>query len=194
MVLINRHIKKQYKKTLNLLIKDLGRSVEVIKKPVKYECFNCYFDKLTNTSTNECRWALQETLQKQQEHVDSGGVGLRYKYFSKSRCPICKGKGFLETVRRQWVDCKVTWNPDGSEELNAGISGTAGKVLVELKANPKYYKLFSNCITIKVDDIICKLFKPPILRGLGNESILIVIAFTDALPEEDDSETLKEYT
>lgn len=191
--LVNKTTKKLFKRTLNNLISDLGRPVEVMKKPVKYECFNCYYDKLTNSSTNTCKWTLIETLQKQQEHADNGGVGLRYKFFSKSRCPICKGKGFLETTRKQKIKCKITWNPTDNDALTFGESGVEGKILVELKTDPKYHKLFSDSVSITVDDLACKLFKPPVLRGLGNEAVLVIIAFTNDTPQDTD-DVIKEYT
>ncbi len=181
---VSNYTKARYKKIVGSLINDLSKAVEVFKKPLKNECPNCYFDKTTNTSTNTCRWTLPETLQKQQEYVNSGGIGIRYKFFSKSRCPICKGKGFLEVFRKQWVNCKVTWNPLDTSDFLVGPSGIDTKLLVELKTDPKYLQLFSTCDTIKIGDISCKLYKPPIVRGLGNDSILVVIAFTDQVIDE----------
>jgi len=191
---VSKNVKKHFKDVLNSFVKDLGRSVEVLKKPIKYECFNCYFDKLTNTSTNTCRWTLLETLSNQQAYEDSGGIGIKYKYFSKSRCPVCKGKGFLETIRKQRVDCKINWNPNDVLDLGVSPAGIEDKLLVELKTDPKYYKLFNTCISMKIDDVSCKLFKSPILRGLGNKAILVVIAYVNEVLEEDNSDILKEYT
>ena len=189
---VSKNIKQRYKKILNSFISDLSRPVAVFKKPIRHECPNCFYDKLTNTSTNMCRWTLPEAIQKQHEYEDSGGIGLRYKYFSKSRCPICKGKGVLETIRKQWVDCKVNWDLDPSD-IESGPSGLDNKLLVELKVDPKYVKLFSNCDVIKIDDIPYKLFKPPILRGKGNDSVLVIIAFTDQITEEDLNDVTKDY-
>lgn len=191
---VGKHTKHRYKKILNSFINDLSRSVEVFKKPIRHECPNCFYDKLTNTSTNTCKWTLIETMQKQHEYEDSGGIGVRYKYFSKGRCPVCKGKGVLEVIRKQWVDCKINWNPLDNSDILSGASGLDNKLLVELKTNPKYIKLFSNCDTMKIDEISCKLYKPPVLRGLGNEAILVVIAFTDQLIGEDEDDVTKDYT
>jgi len=40
----------------------------------------------------------------------------------------------------------------------------------------------------------CKLSRPPILRGLGNQSVLIITAFTTEKPKIDSSEIIKEYS
>ena len=190
---VSKYTKARYKKIVGSLINDLSKSVEVFKKPVKYECPNCYFDKTTNASTNTCKWTLPETLQKQQEYLDSGGLGLKYKFFSKGRCPICKGKGFLESVRKQWVNCKITWNPMDTSEFLVGPSGIDTKLFVELKTDPKYLKLFTNCDIIKIGEVSCNLYKPHIIRGLGNDSVLVVIAFSEQVLVSDD-EVNKEYT
>jgi hypothetical protein len=55
---VGKNIKQKYKKIINSFINDLSRPVEVLKKPTKHECPNCYYDKLTNTSTNQCKYSL----------------------------------------------------------------------------------------------------------------------------------------
>lgn len=191
---ISDKTKKQYKKVMNSIIKDLGRPVEVIKQPVKHECPNCYYDKLTGTSTNECKWDALEAVQKQQEYIASGGIGQRYRYFTRGRCPICRGSGYLETLRKIWIDCKITWAPGSSDDLTFTAAGVEGSTLVELKVDPKYHDVFKNCRSIRVDGIECKLSKIPILRGLGNQSLMIVTAFTTDKPEISNSEKLNDYT
>jgi hypothetical protein len=190
---ISDKTKRNYKKRINSVIKDLGRPIEVFKQPAKYECFNCYYDKLTDTSTNECKWTIQEATQKQQEYINAGGIGLRYKYFSRGRCPVCKGQGYLETVRKVWIDCKITWAPDANSDLTYTAAGVEGSTIIELKVDPKYFEVFKNCSSIRVDGIECKLSKLPTLRGLGNKSLMIVTAFTTEKPRIDREEQLKDY-
>jgi hypothetical protein len=39
----------------------------------------------------------------------------------------------------------------------------------------------------------CKLSKPPILRGLGNKSVLVIVAFTAEKLKTDNDEIRKGY-
>jgi hypothetical protein len=45
-----------------------------------------------------------------------------------------------------------------------------------------------------VDGIECKMSRPPILRGLGTQAVLIITAFTTDKPKIDSGEIIKEYT
>jgi hypothetical protein len=54
--------------------------------------------------------------------------------------------------------------------------------------------LFKNCSRIVVDGVECKLSKPPILRGLGTQAILIVSAFTTEKPRVSSDEFIKDYS
>lgn len=184
--------KKKYTTIIRDIIDDLGRPVEVFKKPSKYECLNCHYDKLKDSSTGICKWTPAEAFQKQSDYENSGGVGTRYKFFSKGRCPICKGKGYLETIRKVWVKCKITWDPEADGTLVHDSPGVAGSTSVELKTDPKYLDLFKNCVYLKVDNMECVLAKPPTLRGIGSKSLLIVLAFTsDGVVNTDDQQ--KDY-
>ena len=175
---IGTFTRKKFTNSIRDIMSDLGRPVEVFKKPTKHECFNCYYDKLTNSSTNTCKWTLAEALQKQTEYIQAGGIGLKYKYFSTGRCPICKGKGYLETLRKAWVKCKITWDPEADGALISDSPGVSGSTNVELKTDPKYLSLFTDCIHMFVDGVKCVLAKPPIIRGIGEASLLVILAFT----------------
>jgi len=175
---ISTTTRKKFTNSIRDIMSDLSRPIEVFKTPIKHECFNCYYDKLTNSSTNTCKWTLAEALQKQNEYAQSGGIGVKYKYFSTGRCPICKGKGYLETLRKAWVKCKITWDPKADTEFISDPAGVSGNTSVELKTDPKYINLFTDCTHMFVDDIKCVLSKPPIIRGIGEASLLIILAFT----------------
>lgn len=182
---IGSKTKSKYKKTILSVVNDLGRSVEIYKEPTKYECFNCYFDSLTGKSTNKCKWTLAETIQKQNEYESSGGIGLRYKYFSRGRCPICRGNGYLETTRKTRITCKVTWSPKDDNDNLYTIVGKEGETVVELKTDPKYYNTFKNATKVFVDNVECKIAAPPIMRGLGNNSVLVIHLYTEYKPDSD---------
>lgn len=200
--------KRKHQKAIRDIIKGLSRKVLIYKQPLKSECPNCYYDKLTNRSTGKCKWTLEEANQKQLEWEASNPSAapddcetitvsnLRYKWFQYGRCPVCFGAGYLETKRKSWADCLVIWNPrarPGGNEMVYTPAGTEGSTIVELKTNPKYFDLFKNCDYIVVDGVNCKISRPPILRGLGVQAVLIIIAFTTDKPSVDSDEVIKEY-
>ncbi len=193
---ISSRVKKQHKLAIQNVIKGLSREVLVYKQPVKTECPNCYYDKFTSSSTGKCKWTPVEAVAQQDAWEAAGNQSTRYKYFLKGRCPICRAKGYLETQRRSWAACLVTWDPSSrgfDNSLTFTPAGAEGSTIVALKTDPKYYDLFKNSVKIVVDNIECKLSKPPVLRGMGTQSVLIVTAFTTEKVGIDGSEIIKDY-
>jgi len=194
---ISKRVKEKHKKAIRNVIKGLSRKVEVYKQPRKLECPNCYYDKFTDSSTGKCKWTPVEALQKQIDYENEGNTDLRYRYFKFGRCPVCRGQGYLTIKRKVWVDCLVTWDPGARGSRNSitfTAAGTEGSTLVQLKADPKHYDLFKNSSRIIVDGVECKISKPPILRGLGTQAVLIITAFTTEKPKIDSGEIIKDYT
>lgn len=203
--------KQRFRDRIRDVIRGLSRKVLIYKQPIKSECPNCYYDKMTGRSSGKCRWTAAQAQQKQAEwalanpatgNPTNPAVGcdaptVRYKYFVKGRCPVCKGKGYLETRRKRWVDALVTWDPSqrgAGNEMIYTPAGTEGSTIVQLKTDPKYYDLFKNAERIIIDGVECKMSRPPILRGLGNQSILIITAFTTEKPKLDSEEIIKDYS
>ena len=179
--------KNRFKNSIREVIKGFSRKVVVYKQPIQNICLNCYFDKLTGRSSGKCCWTMEEVAAKN----DS----TKYKWFKNGRCPICSGKGYIEIKRKVCISCLVTWEPDtrSGNTITYTAAGVEGATLVQLKTDPKYYDLFKNCSSIVVDSVACKLSKPPILRGLGNQSVLVVIAFTTDKLKTDSDEIIKGY-
>ena len=191
---ISERVKRKHKKAIRNVIKGLSRQVEVHKQPAKHECPNCYYDKFTDSSTGKCKWTPYEAIQKQGEYEAGGGTGLRYKYFKYGRCPVCRGQGYLIVKRKAWADCVVNWNPrERDNSITYTAAGTEGSTIVVLKTDPKYYNLFKNSNRIYVDGVECKISKPPIMRGLGTQAVLIITAFTTEKPSLDSGEIIKDY-
>ncbi len=188
MARINNKARTRYRKTIRSVVQGLSRKVAIYRQPTKADCPNCFYDKLTNRSTSKCKWTAVEAAAKNDV--------TRYKYFVRGRCPICHDKGYLETQRKVWVDCKVTWDPlqRGGNQMVYTPAGTEGSTIVELKTHTKHYDLFKNCLRLVVDGVECRLSRPPILRGLGAQALLIITAFTTEKPKTDSSEIVKDYT
>ena len=191
---ISPKTKNRFKHAIKDLIKGLGRKIKVYKQPIKGECYNCFYDKLTNSSTGKCKWTALEAITKQQEYeAATSNTDIRYKFFKVGRCPVCKGKGYIESQRSIWIECLVIWNPNERNTLTFTPAGNEGSTIVELKTDPKYHDLFKNCSKVVVDGISCLLSSPPILRGLGNKSVLVITAFTTDKTSIDHDEILKNY-
>jgi len=192
---ISKRVKDKHKKAIRNVIKGLSRAVEVYKQPRKLECPNCYFDKFTESSTGKCKWTPVEAIEQQIMYEAEGGEDVRYKYFKFGRCPVCRGQGYLTVKRKVWADCIVTWDPQaGRNSVTYTPAGTEGSTIVQLKTDPKNYDLFKNSSRIVVDGVECKLSKPPILRGLGTQAVLIITAFTTEKPSIDSGEIIKDYS
>jgi hypothetical protein len=193
---ISKRVKEKHQKAIRNVIKGLSRKVEVYKQPRKMECPNCYYDKFTDNSTGKCKWTPVEAMERQVAHEVTYPDEIRYKYFKFGRCPVCRGQGYLTIKRKVWADCVVTWDPGARGSRNSitfTAAGTEGSTLVQLKTDPKYYDLFKNSSRIVVDGVECKLSKPPILRGLGTQAVLMITAFTTEKPSIDSGEIIKDY-
>lgn len=192
---IGKKTKERFRRRVQDVIKGLSDEVLVYKNSIEDDCPNCFFDKATNSSTNKCKWTALEASTKQQEYeAETGKSDLRYKFFKLGRCPVCKGSGTLAVRRKVWVKCLVTWNPQNrNNEQVYTPAGSETSTVVELKTDPKHQKLFNSCKEVFVDDIKCVLSKPPVLRGLGNDSVLIVTLYSNDMLDSKDRAPLKKY-
>ena len=108
---------------------------------------------------------------------------------------MCKGKGVIEIPMRIGVDCMVVWDTD--ERFGNTIAyteaGSEGASTVILQTDPKYLDLFRTSIGLVVDGVDCKVSKPPVMEGLGNQTVLVVVAFAVDKPKTDGGEIVKDY-
>lgn len=199
---IGQKTKNRFRDSIRGVIKGLSKRILVYKQPIKHECPNCYYDKLTAKSTGKCKWSLDSTAFNYIENAiddwlvinfDNDRSEAPYKYFRVGRCPICKGAGFIETKRKTWVDCLVIWGKPSNDDVYTP-AGMEGATTLQLKTDPKYYNLFKDCSHIVVNGIECKISKAPICRGLGNQSVLVISAFTTDKPKIDNREIIKDYS
>lgn len=191
---ISKKTKERYKRRMKDVIKGLSRTVKVYTKSLVSECSNCYYDKASNSSTGTCKFDTPLAARDAQLNYETttGATDLKFKYFRVGRCPICRGKGRLESYRRNNVDCLVTFNPGNTTFTPAGPEGST---VIELKTNPKYKKLFTNCEYVFIDNMKCLLSKPPMVRGIADDdSVLVITLFSnDGLNKIKTDGTLKVY-
>jgi hypothetical protein len=193
---IHHKTRDRFKRAMRDIARDLGRQVRVYHLLKKNECPNCYYDKSTDSSTGKCKWSTPlEARAKQQEYEAlTGKTDLRYKFFKVGRCPVCKNIGYLAVYKRQWVQCLVNWDTDTySNESIYTQAGKSSASYVELKTDPKYLELFKKCTRIEVDGVPCRMESPPAMRGLGNQTVLLIRAVADTKLQKRSPEHLRDY-
>lgn len=160
--------KNGFKKTWSRVQDGLGRGVIIYLQPVASECPNCYYDKVNKVSSGVCK--------NTSEHPN---------YFAVGRCSICRGKGVLTSVRRRCIKGIVNWNPSGNSmnSLTFTDAGFEGATRVEIKTDPCNLELIKEAQYVVIDGIQCKLSNPPIMRGIGDQQILIAQFFTVNKPK-----------
>ena len=192
---VSEKVKRDYKKAMGKLVDGLGRVITVYVLSYTRECPNCFFDSVNKRSLGKCKWSPQEAAQKQSQWESEGNTNLMYRYFINNRCPVCDGVGFLKVVRRKKVRGIVNWG-GARPTVNTIIqtpAGREGSTEVLIKTDVKYYELFKNCKKIVVDGIDCVLSDPPYKKGLGNESTLLITAYTSEKLTTGKSEVGKGY-
>lgn len=192
---IHKKTRDRFKKAMRDVVDNLGRQIKIFKEIKRGVCPNCFYDKSTESSTGKCKWKTPlEAREKQFAYEAEGNTDLRYKYFKAGRCPICRGVGYLVTHKRFWVKCIVNW--DLSTESNEIIHTQAGRgssTVVTLKTDPKYINTFLDCKRIEVDGVSCILEAPPTIRGLGNQTVLLIRCIADSKLKKSSREKLKDY-
>ena len=192
---ISDKAKSRYKNRVRDIIGGLSRPVSIINFS-KSECTNCFYDKYTGTSTGNCKWTAEQAEAKQVEWEVTNPGQLRYKYFDRGRCPVCRGAGSIDIENITYVNCVVGWAPDsrfGNDSVYT-VAGATGLTTIELKTHPKYVEVFKTSDLVVVDGVKCKVSKPPVIRGLGNQSILIITCFTSDKARSDSGEEFTNYS
>jgi hypothetical protein len=165
--------KKRWKQSMTRLIDGLGRRIVIYLPDRRSECPNCYYDKVHDKSSGVCK-------------VDPSSP----TYFTYGRCPVCNGKGVLTTSRRKCIQGIVIWNPQGNATNNLTFSaaGMEGATSVEVKTDVCYLDIIKTSKYVTIDGLKCKLSNPPIIRGIGGKSVLIVSFITMDKPRKGSGE------
>lgn len=160
--------KERFKKAIqNVVIDGLSHEIVVYRQDSRAECPNCYYDKVNDRSSA----------------IPKSSPGDTY-YFTIGRCPVCRGSGVVTTKRKRGIKATIAWNP-ASDSMNMFVfneAGSTGATRVMIKTDPCHLELMRDCKNATVDGIRCVLASAPLIRGLGNKSILVAIFFTEDKP------------
>lgn len=167
--------KSRFKQTWDRVVDGLARQILVYLSDIESECPNCYYDKVNRRSSGVAKVAPSSPT-----------------YFTVGRCPVCLGKGVLTTSRRRCITGIVNWVPGGSSmnELTFTESGFEGATKIEVKTDPCHLDLMKQCKYVVIDGVRCKLSNPPLLRGIGEQHLLVMEFFTERKPLQGSGETV----
>ena len=152
--------KRRWRDTMTRFINGLGRKIMIYIQDRRVDCPNCYYDSVHDKSSGVCKVSPASPT-----------------YFTIGRCPVCNGAGVLISTRKKCVEGLVQWSPD-INNLTFTEGGFNSITSVTIKMDPCYLDLIKNAKYISVDGVHCKLSKPPVLRGIGEQSVLIATFVT----------------
>jgi len=110
---ISQELIEIYQGRIDSLINQLGKNVLLEFDPIKEPCTNCEFDIIKNRSNGIYK------------------MGGSIPFTRGSKCPYCKGLGFLEIKTTKCIKCLIKWRP--KELKNFGISVNKNYNIVRLK-------------------------------------------------------------
>ena len=157
----NDKMKSRWTKTLfSKLISRLGRCVQVVTH-TEVDCPNCYYDIINHASTNK--------------YYPGGPIP-----FTVGKCPYCGGKGTINTEVKKSLIALVDWlDSTTNNEFQFLTGGYISGSIARLKTAPCYKTDFDQADFIIVDGYQCKLARPPLLRGLGSKTVLVIYVTTE---------------
>lgn len=151
---ITPEIIQTYQDGIDDIIDQLGRIISVSMKPKLVDCPNCGWDSFRKRSNNR---------------YQAGGPK---PFTDGQQCPYCYGKGKLNNVRNVEFKATVAWNPKDFEPFTQGSVETP-RTIVKTKTYIWFRDHIEKCEHAIIEDIVCKLIKKPIPRGLQESRYVV---------------------
>jgi hypothetical protein len=205
---IPKSLKKEFKRGFEEYIKAMGRNVKLILKPHEVRCPNCFFDLAQKKSSNVYNTSFVRpvnifpaTTFKKIVYPAPFNVttvsGIQYdpaivnpKILQVSVCPVCLGEGVLIEKNEFCIKAVVDRGMNsygGSKALDLS-GGTDGTEVLCIKTYSDNYAICREAIAVIVDGIETAITIPPIIRGLGIDSL---VEFYVTTIKEDMSSSIK---
>jgi hypothetical protein len=153
---ISQELIEIYQGRIDSLINQLGKNILLEFDPIKEPCTNCEFDIIRNRSNGIYK------------------TGGSIPFARGSKCPYCKGLGFLEIKTTKCIKCLIKWRP--REFRNFGISINKNYNIVRLKGFLTDIDDFMRAKTAIIDYDISNIFmqrvrliKGPVPVGLRED-------------------------
>jgi hypothetical protein len=165
--IVTPSIKKIYKDLINQVIEDLNKPILAHMPPDKVDCPNSIYDYVTQKDTGKFDSSFVSP-------VIIFGNTITPQPFVRGRCPVCFGKGFLESAVTKNLKALVKWNPGGADDLQILPVGREGAPAVRIKVKRTNFETIKNAESFTIDGVKCELIQPPTIRGLGTQEELVV--------------------
>ena len=167
--LVSDDIRNKFKSRIRQVVRDLSQPVRLIMGPSTEDCKNCGFDSLKGSSSGVFNTSFVSPYT-----IFSGTSCERIispVSFTRGRCPVCYGKGFLTCEAYIDIMANVNWTPPGDlTDLPAGRDGVSPTLI---KTDYCYYRFLVDCEGAYIDGVKLELVRPPIMRGLGGKALCL---------------------
>jgi hypothetical protein len=161
-------IRKIYKELIHQVVEDLHKVIFAHMPPDKEDCPNCVWDSVNGKSSGTFDSSFVSPI------TIFGNV-ISPSSFTRGRCPVCSGVGYLASPVTRKLKALVKWNPKGStDEIKATPAGREGEPMVRIKVLRADFNTLVGAEYFTVDGVKCVINKPPTIRGLGVQEELVV--------------------
>ncbi len=165
--IVTAAIRKTYKTLIRDVVEDLHKPVIAHMPPEKADCPNCHWDSVNNKSSGTFNNSFTVS-------VNIFDLVINPSPFTRGRCPVCLGQGFLVRVIDRNIKALVKWNPDGPDDLRITPAGREGAPAVRIKVLRADYDIVNKAEYFTVDGVRCEVNTPFTIRGLGTQEELVV--------------------
>lgn len=171
-MIVTPEIRKLYKDLLKDVMKDLGKPVLVYPASDKEDCPNCVYDAFNKRSSGKFDSTFTVA-------VTIFGAEINPQEFTRGRCPVCFGAGYLEQSVVRNIKALVRWNPTPSTPFEVIPVGREGSAIVRIKVLWADYTTVKTGVYCLVDGVRCENISPPSIRGLGTQEELAIFYFQE---------------
>ena len=171
-MIVTPAIRKIYKDLIKEVMNDLNKPILVYLEPEKEGCPNCFFDSANKRSSGK----FDSTFVTP---VVIFGETISPQLFTRGRCPVCLGVGYLKDEVVRNVKALVKWNPMPASNLEIIPVGREGSAVVRIKVLRTDYEIVKAGLYCLIDGVRCENIRPPTIRGLGTQEELAVFYFQE---------------
>lgn len=171
-------IRKIYKDLIKQVVEDLHKPIFVFSPPLKEDCPNCFWDPINKVSSGKFQTSFVTPVVIFDNTINPVS-------FTRGRCPVCYGIGYLKDEIRRNVKALVKWNPNGSDDLEILPVGREGHAIVRIKVLRSDFDLINDAVSFQIDGVRCETLQPPTIRGLGTQEELVIAFLQEVEPGKD---------
>lgn len=167
MPLVPSGLRNEIKSRFTEIRGELGKYITVYSPPNTAACPNCFRDH-TGASNNQYNTSFVVP-------VVIFGRTINPHSFTRGRCPVCFGKGYMEQDNKTVIKVVYRWNPQGlapNGDMEKTSGGVEGFNVAFVRASRCYYELLRDCKKAVIDGVDCTLIRPPVLRSVGDKEVL----------------------